>query len=75
MQHLMQSSAATLKKMCQNAGLETKNTKIEKHISALGAAKCYEMLNSSPDAKMKATPKAKGQKRARGLGLAAPGEG
>ena len=67
MQHLMQNSAATLKKMCQDAGLETKNTKNEKakHLSALGAAKCYEMLNSSLDAKIEATPKVKGQKRPR----------
>ena len=67
MQHLMQSSAATLEKMCQDAGLEAKNTTNEKAkpLSALGAAKCYEMLNSSPDAKLEATPKAKGQKRPR----------
>ena len=63
MQHLMQNSAATLKKMCQDAGLETKNTKIEKakHLSALGAAKCYEMLSKTePEAT------SRGQKRPRG---------
>ena len=43
MQNLMQRSAATLKKMCQEAGLETKNNKIEKSETSI-CAWCSEML-------------------------------
>ena len=66
-QQLMQSSAHTLKQMCKNAGLNTKNLKFEnaKLLSKLGAATCYGMLNKNNRSSPKAKAKAKGQKRSR----------